>query len=355
MEKTELTPQQRENLKNQLLRRIGKMDDAALLQLELVTRRPLDRPHPPAESVLKVEPEKAAAPPIVEANVGETGVSEAATAADKDAHPAADANMNRRQAITLGVTGILGLIAASTGIGLGKSRRETAALRAEGEEQAAQAEDVREELQRKLDDLTLQFSSLRDDEFDASLRYTLNLIKSELGELTALSDSLVEKRDASAAVIDSYQADLLPNAQKSVARLQELTNHVQDLKNVPYVEEAKEVFFFMLDHRDLKSYFDFFKAYQTQIPALAEYIDFIPSLLQANLEAVAALSPWLATETGIDAQLLQPLENDMFHAFDAANRQAKSVQQLAEGKLTTTVEQFLEKRDQFYSALDEQN
>ncbi len=345
MEKTELTPQQRENLKNQLLRRIGKMDDAALLQLEQATRRPLDRPRPAAESTQKVEPEKLAAD-IAAAPT---------TAAEGEAQPSADPNINRRQAITLGVTGILGLIAASTGIGWGKSRREADALRAEGEEQSAQAEELREELQSQLDDLILQFNNLRDDEFDASLRYTLDLIKSELGELTALSDSLVEKRDASAAVIDTFQTDLLPRAQKSVARLAELTKHVQDLKNVPYVEEAKEVFFYMLDHRDLKSYFEFFKAYQTQIPALAEYIDFIPSLLKANREAVAALSPWLATETGIDAQLLQPLENEMLRAFDSTNRQAKAVQQLAEGKLTTTIEQFLEKRDQFYSALDEQS
>ena len=321
MENTELTSLQRENIKNQLMRRIGKMDDAAILQLEQATRHPHEKPRPEVEKDTKDEAEIAAGPIVV----------------------------NRRQAITYGVTGVLALLATSTGIGWGKSLRE-------GEELRAQGEDLRGELQdqsAQLEALREHFNQLKDDDFDTALRSALEEMNTELISLKKLADELSVKKAASAKVIDNYQTEILPKTQESVTQLKAVTGWIDELRSAPYLDEAMDVLLYMVENRDLKSFFAFLKAYDVVVPTIVAYLHSIPNLVDANHNAVANLSPWLATETGIDSQLFQPIEGEMFHAFDATSRQVKSVQTLAQEKLTVAIERFLDKRDQFYNALEE--
>jgi len=353
MENNGLTPQQRENIRNHLVRRVSKMDDAALLQFERATRRRSPGPAPAVEKQPGAEeaafeggenrsPASGIDSEAVALAVGEMNAEE-----KDEAQTAAGAKkIDRRQAITYGVTGALALIAASTGIGWGKSLREGEQLRKEGEE-------TRASFQVQLDALREKVASLKDDHFDSSLRYTLEEINAGLDELVKRTGELADKKDASAEVIESYRAGQLSRSLESMTHLKDATNHVNDLYNVPYVAEAMGVFIYMLETKDLKSYYAFFKAYEQQAPTIAEIFDFLPGLFQANKDAVAALDPWLNPESGIDAQLLKPLEEELFHAFDSSSRQAKSVQKLAEEKLTPAVEQFLDQRDQFFDALGE--
>lgn len=374
MDMTELTPQQRENLRSHLVRRIGRMDDAALLHFEQITRRSAAKPAAAVESKPESDPQSAAntEPQVerkLEAELQPAAALEPETqnsapedrplpeAQDNSSEkPAAGLDqkaMNRRQAITYTVTGALALLAASTGIGWGRSLREGEKLREEGELLREQGEATREDFEAQLDTLLEKFASLRDDAFEASLRYTLNEMNAELDELQALTDALAVKRDASAQMIDQYQEEVLPKTQASIQELKEMTAWMRELGADPYMFEALDVLVNMLETKDLKSYFDFFKAYDLYIPALKGYLSNVPKFFAVNEKTVAALAPWLDEENGIDAQLLTPLEEEMFRAFDSASRQVRSVKNLSEGQLSPAIETFLEKRDQFYDALEE--
>ncbi|MBE0695316.1 MAG: hypothetical protein IH586_00160 [Anaerolineaceae bacterium] len=312
MENNTLTPQQRENIKNQLIRRLGKLDDAALIQLENLTRHPQQigsqMPASPGGS-------QASAP-----NPPAAGRSQPAERQSK---------FNRREALGYGLSGLFALAAAAAGYEWYMSDSEYQMLR----DQVAQAET---------EDIT------------PAVRATVEKFGADLEGLAKLAQETAQKKISTIQVMETYKDSLAPAALSAMARLQKVTNQVETKQNAPYVLEAVDTLLAMLENKELRYFYDFLKAYQEVLPALTSFLRAIPPLITTNKKAVSAITPWITNEKSVTGEVFEPLETDLFPTLDTLAQQADAIQTAYQSTLAVEIMRLLDERDKVNQFVAEQ-
>ncbi len=374
-----LSPQQRAALLNQLIRRLGKLNDASLVQLEIVTRHPQDiqnfqvdpgngsrapdalsaapedvfsrfQPAAAEESAggepLEAQPAQAQEPP---APVG----PESAPAEEDPARTApvlpqlitrartslSGQKLNRRQAIVYGLTGLASLVTLAGVIYTVDRQKES----------GANLLTLREEI----DQLRERIGKIEENDLDAALREAMDSMLSRIADLEKQSDETLTLKTEAAGIMKALNTEKMEKAIASLSELKNVTANMQSLNNAPYHQEALDNLLAMIETRDIKYFFEFLKAYKEQIPGISAYIRAIPQFFQANQDVSESVTPWLTDEMNFVTQLIEPLQNDLFPAVDELDRQVTSVASFYRITLVEAVTALIEDRESLYQQINE--
>lgn len=331
METNALSPQQRENLKNQLIRRLAKLDDATLIQLELFTRHPVRTARDPLEQsqpvrVARNSPPAEEAHPPSEPTPVTTGVLKTAPA---KAHASGSAKVSRREALGFGLAGLFGMTAAAVGYGWYDS-------------DVAYGELL--DKVRKADEALDNTPALRE---------AADSLAAEIDALVKLAIHAQQEKNTIIQQIENYNDDLTPAALKAMDQLKNATKWVDGFRTRPYVEEALDGLIALVKNRELKYFYDFLKAYPHQLDAIVAYLGALPTLFEFNYKAVETITPWLNHERGLAKQVIHPLTETLAPTIDELVEKTTAAEMDYQSTLMVQLRQMLESRERVERIIQE--
>jgi hypothetical protein len=263
MEADTFSLQQREALIRQIDRRIAKWPDEVILKLEALTRTPqamansqADQPSPVRETVSSVQR-------TVPADSGiESGQQ--------------DAKITRRRAFLFGVSGVMTLLAASTGTGWFLKTNE--------------------------------LQSLRD-------RMT-----NHVNPLLAACEKAGVKKDASNQRIQNYQARILP-MYVAILNLRTVTSQMSELFEALNENES-------LKKMDVSNIASIVFTLGDKVQTLANYIAKVPEMIQACQNILIELDGWFSEKNDVNIRLFQLLQQNLFQSIEEIRTQAVGIEQV---------------------------
>jgi hypothetical protein len=303
MENNLLSPQQRENLMNTLSRRMARMDDEILLDMEVQTR------HASTGSTQ----------PVVVKRKDSAAVSAVPASPPPDSSKPA-ASVNRRAALAYGVAGLFALAATAAGYGWYDTDQAYGAL----------SEKVHQ---------------MQPQETAPDLRAAAEKLSADLEDLAKLSRQLQQGKTSSEQIIENYQDDLGAGALETLANLKKATEWLEGMQHAPYMQEALDGLLAMIENKELKYFYDFIKAYHDQLPMISTYLHSIPTLIGFNHKAVNLLTPWLNQQRSLAAQVIDPLNKDVFTLIDQLAEKASSAQASYQTTMVAEILQLLDEQE----------
>ena len=289
-----LSLQQRDDLRKQLARRLGRLSDEALMELERLTQHPEK-----LNSFVPVETATAAA-----ASQDRTLEDTARRPRRQAASPNSFLQLSRREVILAGVAGLFLLTSAGEGGFVAGS---------------AAIEPVKTQLE--------QFEQMKQVDLEEQVTGMLDQWQNSLGDMASACQTAVNEKRSLEQVVVSFQT-LFVETVESLLALEAVTGQLRAIQDS--LDETG-----LSKPEGIQTGASLIESFIKEVPLVQQLLQVVkltsemmvktPDAVKKAEEALSELRSWFSDEEGIDKMLLQKLRDPLFTQVDALNVKAQQI------------------------------
>lgn len=305
---TALSPVQRKGLIEVLRRRLPRLGDAALIELERLTRKPDRLPgFVPRPAGVRPRPRSRPADGLPRPRAGAQGES-------------AGRLVTRRELLTYSLAGSFAVLGSLAGSGWWQARGE-------------------------LEEWCTLFDRLEMHDLDQVVLDAVREVGPHVERVTTLTDDAGRQVEYCGAVLSDYRA-LLLQTQQSVLELESVAGELHR-SCILLDETGFNVPTLVQELLGLASNIPGVRDYLDPLNSAMEVVRIAPSVAEAATDCVGCLQAWFSSEPGqgVDARLLEPLGEVLFVRVDEARAEAERLQEVWERDLVGHAQQVVEERE----------